>query len=185
MEATRTSNRSLPIRVENPFSLKVAQVFTGFGIGCGVGIGIGRPIYLGNATLPYHPSPAAAGCSRTYVRFLKGDGSANMRLDWLLFGIIGFDLVIFCCPCTYSFWENSRTCYVRAWILWQHGVNRLLLFTFSFIFICGSNFVWAKVKWLYVPAVELPGYCYWYVCLCLRETLVWFKWALSFRWCCW
>uniref|UniRef100_A0A0E0EGN1 Uncharacterized protein n=1 Tax=Oryza meridionalis TaxID=40149 RepID=A0A0E0EGN1_9ORYZ len=34
-------------RMENPFSVKVLQVFTGFGVGCGVGIGVGRPIYLG------------------------------------------------------------------------------------------------------------------------------------------
>lgn len=33
--------------MENPFSLKVGQVFTGFGVGCGIGIGIGRPIYFG------------------------------------------------------------------------------------------------------------------------------------------
>ncbi|XP_006662067.2 uncharacterized protein LOC102712849 [Oryza brachyantha] len=42
--------RRLPppaFRVENPFSVKVLQVFTGFGVGCGVGIGVGRPIYLG------------------------------------------------------------------------------------------------------------------------------------------
>ncbi|XP_022737942.1 uncharacterized protein LOC111290750 isoform X2 [Durio zibethinus] len=35
------------IRLENPFTLKVGQVFTGFGIGCGIGIGVGRPINLG------------------------------------------------------------------------------------------------------------------------------------------
>ncbi|KQJ97823.1 uncharacterized protein LOC100824000 isoform X2 [Brachypodium distachyon] len=34
-------------RMENPFSLKVLQVFTGAGVGCGVGVGVGRPIYLG------------------------------------------------------------------------------------------------------------------------------------------
>ncbi|KAH0466175.1 hypothetical protein IEQ34_006278 [Dendrobium chrysotoxum] len=33
--------------MENPFSLKVGQVFTGFGVGCGIGIGVGRPIYFG------------------------------------------------------------------------------------------------------------------------------------------
>ncbi|KAJ4777672.1 hypothetical protein LUZ62_061929 [Rhynchospora pubera] len=32
---------------ENPFTLKVGQIFTGFGVGCGVGIGVGNPIYLG------------------------------------------------------------------------------------------------------------------------------------------
>ncbi|XP_019074105.1 uncharacterized protein LOC100258674 isoform X3 [Vitis vinifera] len=35
------------MRIENPFTLKVGQVFTGFGIGCGVGIGVGRPINMG------------------------------------------------------------------------------------------------------------------------------------------
>jgi hypothetical protein len=35
------------IGIENPFTLKVGQVFTGFGIGCGVGIGVGRPLNLG------------------------------------------------------------------------------------------------------------------------------------------
>lgn len=35
------------IRLENPFTLKVGQVFTGFGIGCGAGIGVGRPLNLG------------------------------------------------------------------------------------------------------------------------------------------
>ncbi|OVA17191.1 hypothetical protein BVC80_1309g6 [Macleaya cordata] len=39
--------RRLGIQVENPFTLKVGQVFTGFGIGCGVGIGVGRPLNLG------------------------------------------------------------------------------------------------------------------------------------------
>ncbi|XP_073000994.1 uncharacterized protein [Typha latifolia] len=46
--ASTTSPRGRWVsRVENPFSFKVAQVFTGFGVGCGVGIGVGRPIYLG------------------------------------------------------------------------------------------------------------------------------------------
>ncbi|KAK9275217.1 hypothetical protein L1049_022479 [Liquidambar formosana] len=35
------------IRIENPFTFKVGQVFTGFGIGCGLGIGVGRPLNLG------------------------------------------------------------------------------------------------------------------------------------------
>ncbi|KAG9454455.1 hypothetical protein H6P81_007359 [Aristolochia fimbriata] len=33
--------------MENPFTLKVGQVFTGFGIGCGIGIGVGRPLNFG------------------------------------------------------------------------------------------------------------------------------------------
>ncbi|KAK8964322.1 hypothetical protein KSP40_PGU008556 [Platanthera guangdongensis] len=40
--------------MENPFSVKVGQVFTGFGVGCGVGIGIGRPLYFG-AIPALHP----------------------------------------------------------------------------------------------------------------------------------
>ncbi|KAK6935108.1 hypothetical protein RJ641_035263 [Dillenia turbinata] len=35
------------IKIENPFTFKVGQVFTGFGIGCGIGIGVGRPLNLG------------------------------------------------------------------------------------------------------------------------------------------
>ncbi|GFP97263.1 hypothetical protein PHJA_001870400 [Phtheirospermum japonicum] len=39
--------RGMNMKMENPFTLKVGQVFTGFGIGCGVGIGVGRPLNLG------------------------------------------------------------------------------------------------------------------------------------------
>jgi len=35
------------MRIENPFTIKVGQVFTGFGVGCGLGIGVGRPLNLG------------------------------------------------------------------------------------------------------------------------------------------
>lgn len=42
-------------RIENPFTFKVGQVFTGFGVGCGIGIGAGRPINLGNTRPP--PTP--------------------------------------------------------------------------------------------------------------------------------
>ncbi|KAL0395206.1 UNVERIFIED_CONTAM: hypothetical protein Slati_4486800 [Sesamum latifolium] len=34
------------ISLQNPFTLKVGQVFTGFGVGCGIGIGVGRPLNL-------------------------------------------------------------------------------------------------------------------------------------------
>lgn len=40
------------IRIENPFTLKVGQIFTGFGVGCGVGIGVGRPINMGRTFFP-------------------------------------------------------------------------------------------------------------------------------------
>lgn len=42
-----TADKERRMRIENPFTLKVGQVFTGFGIGCGIGIGVGRPLNLG------------------------------------------------------------------------------------------------------------------------------------------
>ncbi|KAL3630040.1 hypothetical protein CASFOL_023024 [Castilleja foliolosa] len=39
--------RAMNMKLENPFTLKMGQFFTGFGIGCGVGIGVGSPINLG------------------------------------------------------------------------------------------------------------------------------------------
>ncbi|KAK7367733.1 hypothetical protein VNO80_09751 [Phaseolus coccineus] len=47
MEIGRVNGEKNKIRIENPFTLKVGQVFTGFGIGCGVGVGVGRPLNLG------------------------------------------------------------------------------------------------------------------------------------------
>lgn len=44
---TDTKTERSSMRLENPFTFKVGQVFTGFGIGCGVGIGVGRPLHLG------------------------------------------------------------------------------------------------------------------------------------------
>uniref|UniRef100_A0A2P2JB85 Uncharacterized protein LOC8267951 isoform X1 n=2 Tax=Rhizophora mucronata TaxID=61149 RepID=A0A2P2JB85_RHIMU len=46
MEASNQRKGLQVVRIENPFTLKVGQVFTGFGIGCGVGIGVGRPLNL-------------------------------------------------------------------------------------------------------------------------------------------
>ncbi|WOL10499.1 hypothetical protein Cni_G19256 [Canna indica] len=66
MESTRSSNRSLALRFENPFSFKVAQVFTGFGIGCGVGIGVGRPIYLGTIPAVQQVLTAARGATDAF-----------------------------------------------------------------------------------------------------------------------
>lgn len=43
----RKANEFQGIQIGNPFTLKVGQVFTGFGLGCGIGIGVGRPINLG------------------------------------------------------------------------------------------------------------------------------------------
>ncbi|XP_057978772.1 uncharacterized protein LOC131165098 [Malania oleifera] len=49
MESSSISveRRGEGFRIENPFALKVGQVFTGFGVGCGVGIGVGRPLNVG------------------------------------------------------------------------------------------------------------------------------------------
>ncbi|KAK6117471.1 hypothetical protein DH2020_048798 [Rehmannia glutinosa] len=44
---TNDTKEKRGLRMENPFTLKVGQVFTGFGIGCGIGIGVGRPLNLG------------------------------------------------------------------------------------------------------------------------------------------
>ncbi|KAL6550406.1 hypothetical protein OROMI_020894 [Orobanche minor] len=44
---TNDTKEKRGMRTNNPFTLKVGQVFTGFGIGCGVGIGVGRPLNIG------------------------------------------------------------------------------------------------------------------------------------------
>ncbi|XP_051114767.1 uncharacterized protein LOC127240251 [Andrographis paniculata] len=44
---TNDTKQAGRMRFENPFALKIGQVFTGFGIGCGIGIGYGRPLNLG------------------------------------------------------------------------------------------------------------------------------------------
>ncbi|MCL7037959.1 hypothetical protein MKW94_009987 [Papaver nudicaule] len=47
IDSSLKERRKPGFQVENPFALKVGQVFTGFGVGCGVGIGVGRPLNLG------------------------------------------------------------------------------------------------------------------------------------------
>lgn len=59
-------NRSTELRIENPFSLKVGQVFTGFGIGCGIGIGVGRPIYLGSIPMMQQVMSATRGATDVF-----------------------------------------------------------------------------------------------------------------------
>ncbi|KAI3865054.1 hypothetical protein MKX03_017684 [Papaver bracteatum] len=46
MDSIIKERRKPGFQVENPFTLKVGQVFTGFGVGCAVGIGVGRPLNL-------------------------------------------------------------------------------------------------------------------------------------------
>ncbi|KAK1285614.1 hypothetical protein QJS10_CPB20g01372 [Acorus calamus] len=52
--------------MENPFSLKVGQVFTGFGVGCGIGIGVGRPIHLGAIPMLQQVMSATRGATDAF-----------------------------------------------------------------------------------------------------------------------
>ncbi|XP_027083297.1 uncharacterized protein [Coffea arabica] len=54
------------VKIENPFSLKVGQVFTGFGIGCGIGIGVGRPLNLGAIPMLNQVMGAARGATDAF-----------------------------------------------------------------------------------------------------------------------
>ncbi|CAI9095655.1 OLC1v1031653C3 [Oldenlandia corymbosa var. corymbosa] len=54
------------MRLENPFSVKVGQVFTGFGIGCGIGIGVGRPINLAAIPMLNQVMGAARGATDAF-----------------------------------------------------------------------------------------------------------------------
>ncbi|MED6158546.1 hypothetical protein PIB30_117047 [Stylosanthes scabra] len=74
-------------RLENPFTLKVGQVFTGFGIGCGVGIGVGRPLNL--AAIPMlnqvmsatrGATDAFSGVTRHVNTSLKKLGAKNIEV---------------------------------------------------------------------------------------------------------
>lgn len=70
------ANQSKPllgIRIENPFTFKVFQVFTGFGFGCGVGIGVGRPVNLGI-------SPFSLCIYAIFSRFLSLICSLRIRI---------------------------------------------------------------------------------------------------------
>lgn len=49
------------MKLENPFSFRVAQFFTGFGVGCGIGIGVGSPVDL--RFVPMLSNVANAGAS--------------------------------------------------------------------------------------------------------------------------
>ncbi|XP_038680317.1 uncharacterized protein LOC119981314 isoform X1 [Tripterygium wilfordii] len=63
---TSQGNPVRGIRVENPFNLKVGQVFTGFGIGCGVGIGVGRPINIGAIPMMNQVMSATKGATDAF-----------------------------------------------------------------------------------------------------------------------
>ncbi|XP_031255135.1 uncharacterized protein LOC116113130 [Pistacia vera] len=54
------------IRMDNPFTFKVFQIFTGFGIGCGVGIGYGSPINLGAIPMVNQVMSATRGATGAF-----------------------------------------------------------------------------------------------------------------------
>lgn len=75
------------IKIDNPFTFKAGQVFTGFGVGCGVGIGVGRPINL--AVLPMvgqvmsatrGATDAFSGVSRHVNEALRKVGAKNIEV---------------------------------------------------------------------------------------------------------
>ncbi|XP_076958520.1 uncharacterized protein LOC143634274 [Bidens hawaiensis] len=71
MESNSSSSSSSSIitvskGIQNPFTLKVGQVFTGFGVGCGLGIGVGRPLNLGAIPVLNQVMVAARGASDVF-----------------------------------------------------------------------------------------------------------------------
>ncbi|EXC02071.1 hypothetical protein L484_024036 [Morus notabilis] len=66
MVITNQRRESEGIRLGNPFTLKVGQVFTGFGIGCGIGIGVGRPLNLGAIPVLNEVMSAARGATYAF-----------------------------------------------------------------------------------------------------------------------
>ncbi|TKY70783.1 hypothetical protein E2542_SST07076 [Spatholobus suberectus] len=88
MESGRVSSeKKNAIRIENPFTLKVGQVFTGFGIGCGVGIGVGRPLNLGAIPMLNQvmsatrgATDAFSGVSRHVNTSLRNLGAKNIEV---------------------------------------------------------------------------------------------------------
>ncbi|KAK8481624.1 hypothetical protein V6N12_032754 [Hibiscus sabdariffa] len=66
MAATNQRKGFEGIRLENPFTLKVGQVFTGFGVGCGIGIGVGRPINLGGIPMLGEVMSATRGATDAF-----------------------------------------------------------------------------------------------------------------------
>ncbi|GAB2300812.1 hypothetical protein Dimus_034845 [Dionaea muscipula] len=61
-----SSGGGMTLRIESPFTLKVGQVFTGFGIGCGLGIGVGRPLNLGAIPVLNQVMSAASGATYAF-----------------------------------------------------------------------------------------------------------------------
>lgn len=77
--------------MENPFSFKFGQVFTGFGFGCGVGIGVGRPIYLGAIPALQQVLTATKGATD----MLSGAGR-HVNRSMRRFGVKGIEAGVGC-----------------------------------------------------------------------------------------
>ncbi|XP_008465884.2 uncharacterized protein LOC103503467 isoform X8 [Cucumis melo] len=67
------------IRIENPFTLKVGQIFTGFGVGCGVGIGVGRPINMGAIPVMNELMSATRGATDAFSGITRHLNNSEIR----------------------------------------------------------------------------------------------------------
>lgn len=66
--------------MENPVTLKVGQVFTGFGIGCGIGIGVGRPLNIGAIPMLHQVMSATRGATDAFSGLGMHANSSLRRL---------------------------------------------------------------------------------------------------------
>ncbi|KAK7406312.1 hypothetical protein VNO78_07935 [Psophocarpus tetragonolobus] len=74
------SSEKNAIQIENPFTLKVGQVFTGFGIGCGVGIGVGHPLNLGAIPMLNQVMSATRGATDAFSGVSRHVNSSLRKL---------------------------------------------------------------------------------------------------------
>lgn len=68
------------IKIENPFTFKVLQVFTGFGFGCGVGIGQGMPINMGALPMVGQVMSATRGATDAFSGITRHVNTALWKL---------------------------------------------------------------------------------------------------------
>ncbi|KAB5564144.1 hypothetical protein DKX38_004198 [Salix brachista] len=68
------------IKIENPFTFKVLQVFTGFGFGCGIGIGQGVPINMGALPMVGQVMSATRGATDAFSGVTRHVNTALWKL---------------------------------------------------------------------------------------------------------
>lgn len=68
------------IKIENPFTFKVLQVFTGFGFGCGIGIGQGMPINMGALPMVGQVMSATRGATDAFSGITRHVNTALWKL---------------------------------------------------------------------------------------------------------